>query len=79
MTKKMTGTAAGNSEAMRIYERMEEERLRKSFRPRPKPTNRRRSPFRSSSSWMRGSALARETARLLPVRRSRECATTPRG
>ena len=29
MTKKTTGTAAGNSEAMRIYERMEEERLRK--------------------------------------------------
>src|SRR3954453_12966296 len=29
MTKKPTGTAAGNSEAMRIYERMEEERLRK--------------------------------------------------
>ena len=29
MSKKPTGTAAGNSEAMRIYERMEEERLRK--------------------------------------------------
>ena len=29
MTKKTTGAAAGNSEAMRIYERMEEERLRK--------------------------------------------------
>ena len=29
MTKKPTGAAAGNSEAMRIYERMEEERLRK--------------------------------------------------
>ena len=29
MTKKPTGTAAGNSEAMRIDERMEEERLRK--------------------------------------------------
>ena len=28
MTKKPTGAAAGNSEAMRIYERMEEERLR---------------------------------------------------
>jgi hypothetical protein len=29
MTKKPTGAAAGNSEARRIYERMEEERLRK--------------------------------------------------
>ncbi|MFL5056564.1 MAG: hypothetical protein ACJ8DU_10345 [Microvirga sp.] len=29
MTKKPTGAAAGNSEAMRIYERMEEERLLK--------------------------------------------------
>ena len=29
MTKKPTGAAAGDSEAMRIYERMEEERLRK--------------------------------------------------
>jgi hypothetical protein len=29
MTKKPTGAAAGNSEGMRIYERMEEERLRK--------------------------------------------------
>jgi hypothetical protein len=29
MTKKPTGAAAGNSEAMRIYERMEEERVRK--------------------------------------------------
>jgi hypothetical protein len=29
MTKKPTGAAVGNSEAMRIYERMEEERLRK--------------------------------------------------
>ena len=29
MTKKPTGAAAGNSEAMRIYERMEEERLGK--------------------------------------------------
>ena len=41
MTKKTTGAAAGNSEAMRIYERMEEERLRK-FRPSLKRTNRRR-------------------------------------
>ena len=29
MTKKPTGAAAGNSEAMRIYERLEEERQRK--------------------------------------------------
>lgn len=29
MTKKPTGVAAGNSEAIRIYERMEEERQRK--------------------------------------------------
>jgi hypothetical protein len=29
MTKRPTGTAAGNSEAMRIPERLEEERLRK--------------------------------------------------
>ena len=29
MTKKPTGAAAGNSEAMRIYERIEEGRLRK--------------------------------------------------
>jgi len=29
MTKKPTGAAAGNSEAMRIYERMQEERQRK--------------------------------------------------
>ena len=29
MSKKPAGAATGNSEAMRIYERMEEERLRK--------------------------------------------------
>ena len=29
MSKKLTGAAAGNSEAIRIYERMEEERQRK--------------------------------------------------
>jgi hypothetical protein len=29
MTKKPTGVGAGNSEAIRIYERMEEERQRK--------------------------------------------------
>jgi hypothetical protein len=29
MTKKMTGAPAGNSEAIRIFERMEEERQRK--------------------------------------------------
>jgi hypothetical protein len=29
MSKKPTGAAAGNSEAIRIYERMEEERQRK--------------------------------------------------
>ena len=29
MSKKPTGVAAGNSEALRIYERMEEERKRK--------------------------------------------------
>jgi hypothetical protein len=29
MTKKPTGVAAGNSEAIRIYERLEEERQRK--------------------------------------------------
>jgi hypothetical protein len=29
MSKKPTGAAAGNSEAMRIYERVEEERQRK--------------------------------------------------
>ena len=29
MSKKATGSAAGNSEAMRIYEKMEEERKRK--------------------------------------------------
>ena len=41
MTKKPTGAAAGNSEAMRIYERMEEERLLK-LRPRLKRTSQRR-------------------------------------
>ena len=30
MSKKRTGVAAGDSEAIRIYERMEEERQRKS-------------------------------------------------
>jgi hypothetical protein len=31
MSKKPTGVAAGNSEAIRIYERMEEERQRKAL------------------------------------------------
>jgi len=52
MSKKASGSAAGNSEAIRIYEKMEEERKRKlAAKPRPRLASLRRSRCLGLSSW----------------------------
>ena len=57
MSKKPTGAAAGTSEAIRIYERIEED-VSRSCRPKPRRTSPRRSPCASSSFLIRNSAFA---------------------
>ena len=64
MTKKPTGTAAGNSEAMRIYERMEEERLRK-LQAKAESNKPKKVTLPKLKFWMRSSAL-----RFVPSARS---------